>query len=145
VTSPGPTQLAVSNLPKNQTLNLQANHPNGTTLRMTGITFHEDNLEVHLIAINGNPDINNVELSYSDRMDLIDDVGIKYRLSPPPANPTVKVAKGSTLEGTFVFLGRVNPQANRLTLVTNDGICCSSDTSSSTNSPEIRIEIPLQR
>lgn len=105
-----------SNLPDDQTLDVQVTHPNGTTIIVRQLTFHEDRIQLALTVTNANED--DIELA-AGGMRLRDDLGTEYRLSPPPGNPEVSVARGSTVDGTFVFLGRVAPRATNLSLFTN--------------------------
>lgn len=111
---------AVSSLPKEQTLNLQTNHADGSVLRLSKISFTEDYIETELTVTNGYRD--EIQLnSSSNEMILRDDLGNTYYLAPPPQNPEIEIKSGETLKGNFRFLGRISPSAQTLTLVTNDG------------------------
>lgn len=110
------SQTSATGLPNAQSLDLQTSHPNGTVLRVTRIAFGEDNIGIDLSATNG---ANRTIKLNSNRMVLRDDAGNQYNLQPPPQNPNIEIAPGATLKGKFIFLGRVSPAANSLTLVTN--------------------------
>ena len=134
-------QPAASLLPADQDLNLQANHANGSVLRATKVTFSEDSISLNLAITNGHD--NDIVLNDHDDMILRDNLGNRYNLAPPPQNPTVRVPEGSTLDGKFVFLGRINPAAVTLTLSTNDKFGGDRDFS---NSPKMKItDIPVRR
>jgi hypothetical protein len=105
-------------LPGNLTLDLQANHSNGSVMRLKNISFQEDNIVAELAITNGYQ--NEIYLNNSRDMLLRDNLGNVYNLATLPQNPQVKIAPGQTLTGKFVFLGRISPQANSLTLATND-------------------------
>lgn len=117
-TAQPPAQPTPSLLPADQDLNLQANHANGSVLRVTKVTFSEDNISLTMAVTNGHD--SEIVLNDSKDMILRDNLGNRYNLSPPPQNPEVRVPQGSTLEGRFSFLGRINPSASSLTFTTND-------------------------
>lgn len=137
-----PGASAGSDLPADQTgLSLQANHPSGSVLRVTGLRFREDHVALDLAFTNGadfEQELNNL----GDSFVLRDDLSNVYRLSPPPANSEVRVAQGTTMEGEFVFLGRLNPQATRLTVLTNEEYGGGEDFS---RDPRMVVDIPLSR
>ncbi len=135
------TQPALPRLPSAQTLDLQANHPNGTVLRVTKASFHDDHIQVGATVTNGNA--RDVVLDQYETL-LRDDQGVAYRLSPPTSNPKLTVSAGATVNFNLVFLGRVSPKATALTLVTNDRI--SETTSQFATAPTFRLSpIPVQR
>jgi hypothetical protein len=107
-----------TSLPTNQTLDLQTNHANGSVLRLKEIYFQEDNIVADIAITNGYKD--EIRLNNNRDMLLRDNLGNIYNLATLLQNPEVKVSPGQTLSGKFVFLGRISPQANSLTLVTND-------------------------
>ena len=115
-----PNQLVDNgvNLPANQTLDLQVNHANGSVMRLNTISFQEDNMVVDLAITNGYKD--SIRLNNHRDFLLRDNLGNIYNLATIPQNPEVKILPGQTLTGKFVFLGRISPQANSLTLATND-------------------------
>lgn len=138
-TSPRSTPTGAAKAPVSQDVDLQANHPNGTVLRLSNITFSQDSIAVSLSVTNGHKD----EIRLNDHAMLLrDNLGNRYNLSPPPQNPDVRVPSGNTLDGKFIFLGRLNPAATSLTLTTNDRYGGNSDY---TNQPKITINEILVR
>lgn len=136
-------QSALPALPKAQTLDLQANHPNGTVIHVTAISFHDDHMEVQLTATNGNTRVTN--LGGNDTL-LRDDQNIAYRVSAPPSNPTLQIPAGVTQEYKLVFLGRISPKATSLTLHTNEKDTFGGITSEYTSSPNMSVgPIPVVR
>ncbi|MDQ3574336.1 MAG: hypothetical protein M3404_05345 [Actinomycetota bacterium] len=115
--TPTSAQPALSNLPPAQQLALQVKHPNGTTLQVNRVSFHEDNIQLQVSVTNGGK--NDIKLADFDDMILRDNLGSTYRLSPPPQNPDLTVAPATTIQVLLVFLGRVQPGATHLTLTTN--------------------------
>ena len=145
--APGPPPTAKpveANLPQAATLDLQANHPNGTSLRVTKVAFFDDHIQVELSVTNGSPD-NDIELNkFGDEMFLRDDLGTVYRMSPPPQNPEVGVPPATTTTGTFAFLGRVAPGASNLSLSVNGRT--GSDTYEEASDPQMTVTgIPVER
>lgn len=138
-TTPTSAQPAVSKLPPPRQLDIQVKHANGTTLRVTEVSFHEDHIQLKGSATNGGQ--NDVELA-AGGMVVRDDLGSTYNLSPPPHNPDLTVAKANTLQGSLVFLGRVAPRATTLTLTTNSRY--GNDTSQYTRTPTMVVpNIPV--
>lgn len=132
---------ATKGLPAPATLDLQTSHPNGSVLRVNQVTYTEDSIDLTLAVTNGLQDT--IKLN-NNKMILRDNVGNQYNLQPPPQNPDVEITPGSTLRGKLVFLGRVSPSADSLTLVTNSQFG-STDYRGSTN-PKMTINaIPVRR
>lgn len=135
------TAAAPSDLPADQAgLSLQANHASGSVLRVTGARFGDDHIALDLAFTNGT-DFEQ-KLNTLGHFVLRDDRANVYRLSPPPGNDDVRVAQGTTMEGEFVFLGRLHPDATQLTATTNEDHGGSAEYS---RSPRIAIEIPFTR
>lgn len=107
---------AQTSLPKDRELDLQANHPNGTVLRVTKVSFKEDSTVLDFAVTNGYKYA--IKLAQGG-MQLRDNLGNQYNLSPPQANADIEVAPNSTIKGNLTFLGRVSPKADNLTLTTN--------------------------
>ncbi len=138
--TPTSAQPALSNLPPAQQLALQVKHPNGTTLQVTRVSFHEDNIQLQVSVTNGGA--NEIKLADFDDMIVRDNLGSTYRLSPPPQNPELTVAPATTVQVLLVFLGRVQPGATHLTLTANSRT--GSDTSDSTRAPRMVVpNIPV--
>lgn len=121
-------------------LNLQTNHATGSVLRVTSVRFEGDHIAVDLAFTNGTD--HEQELNENNRNDFVlrDDIGNVYHLSAPPNNGDVSVPAGQSLEGEFVFLGRINPQATALTLVTNESYGSDTDYA---RDPKMTIQIPM--
>lgn len=95
-------QTQVGQAPSPVGLNLQANHPNGTTLRVEQVKFTPDSVTVALNIVNGAEF--DITLNTNGRgMYLRDDQGNNYNISPPPTNQDVKVPAKTTARGEFVF------------------------------------------
>ena len=129
------------NLPKDKDLDLQANHPNGTVLRLTRITFNPDSINVDFSVTNGHK--NAIELAQA-KMQLKDSAGNIYNLSPPQGNPELRISAGSNVKGTLTFLGRISPDAKSISLTTNSRYTSGSNEYDSTPTMVIS-DIPLER
>ena len=121
-------------------LNLQTNHATGSVLRVTGVRFESDHIAVDLAFTNGSDREQKLNQYSNNDFVLRDDIGNVYHLSAPPNNGDVSVPAGQSLEGEFVFLGRINPQARALTLVTNEDYGSDTD---NTRDPKMTIQIPM--
>ena len=111
-----PSELPKANLPKSKDLDLQTNHANGSVLRVTAVNFVDDSISLDFSITNGYTQP--IKLAQG-RMQLRDDAGNVYNLSPPAQNPDIEVAANNNLKGKLTFLGRVAPNAKSLTLTTN--------------------------
>ncbi len=141
VARPSPQATVTVDLPRDQALDLQVNHPNGTTFVVRAVSFHEDRTQIDFTATNGRD--SDIELGVWSSIVLRDDLGTTYRFSEPPGNPSVLVTRQSTIEGTLVFLGRVAPGARQLTLITNPR---GNNTMENTTTPTIVVDgIPVER
>ncbi len=99
-------------------LNLQVNHANGSTLRVTGIAVGESTITVRMAITNGYKEAIKLQ-DDNDATILKDDAGNVYNLAAPPENPTISINPNSTVRGNFVFIGQLAPSATTLTLTTN--------------------------
>lgn len=117
----------------------QVNHPNGSTVRVTGVTFGERATDVQVEVVNGHPrEIRLASGATSTR--LQDPSGRVYPLVPAAANPDLSVPSGQTLRGTLRFAGRVAPDVPRLALQFNADY--GGDDTYATR-PRVRIDLPL--
>ncbi|WP_164928866.1 hypothetical protein [Gloeobacter violaceus] len=98
-------------------VNLQTNHPNGSVMRLSKVTYNEDNIALEMTVTNGHNE--QIQLNFRDDMLVKDDLGNRYNPAPPPSNPKVTVNPGATIKGQFVFIGRIAPGARNITLTTN--------------------------
>ena len=121
-------------------LTIQETHPNGTQLQISAVRYDDAGTAIDLVVVNNYDQ--RVELNGRNMM-LVDDLGNEYAVVPPADNEDVEVLAGDRLEGTFNFGGRVAPEANSLTLVTNESL--GSETSTTSNHPVFRIGLPLDR
>ncbi len=121
-------------------LNLQTNHATGSVLRVTGVRFEGDHIAVDIAFTNGSDREQKLNQYSNNDFVLRDDAGNVYHLSAPPNNGDVSVPAGQSLEGEFVFLGRINPQATALTLVTNEDYGSDTDYA---RDPKMTIQIPM--
>jgi hypothetical protein len=104
-------------LPADQpNLDLEQRHPNGTVLRVTGISFTQSAMTVSVEAVNGY--VEPIKLNDID-MQLVDDLQNVYNFVPPEQNPDLRVDSGGTLTGDLTFLGRLDREATSLRLVVN--------------------------
>ncbi len=115
------------------------NHANGTTARLTQISFAEDSITASLTVTNGYA--SEIRLNASHDMVITDNFGNQYNLAEPPSNEFIIIAPGNTIKGQFVFKGHVAPGANSLTLTTNSKF---GDTQDFSINPKISFDIPLQ-
>jgi len=138
-----PTQ---SSPPKSSPLALEQRHPNGSVLKLTGISFAATSITLNVEAVNGFT--SEVKLNSRGSIYLVDDAGNRYNFAAPEQNKQLAIAPGATLRGSFTFLSPVAKEATRLKLLVN---VYSSDTSvdlavryDRTTSPEFDIDVPIQ-
>ncbi|HEX8385591.1 MAG TPA: hypothetical protein VF576_05385 [Rubricoccaceae bacterium] len=118
----------------------QANHANGSTLRVTGVTFGEATVSVGVEAVNGHDASISLSSRSTDPARLMDERGRTYPLVPPTSNPDLDIAEGQVLRGTLHFAGRVPAGVGRLTLHINQEYGGDTDYA---RDPRLAIEIPL--
>lgn len=104
-----------------KTLNVKAEHPNGTVGRLTNISLNKEKTVVEMAVTNGSQYTINLNL-HGKGVVILDDLGNKYNLEPPVDNPYLEIESGQTFKGELVFLGGVTSRANNLTLITNNQI-----------------------
>ncbi|MER3435451.1 MAG: hypothetical protein C4288_19125 [Leptolyngbya sp. ERB_1_1] len=137
--SPNTSLPATEALPPAPSVNLQVNHPNGSTARLTQLTFGDDNITASLAVTNGYKE--SIKLNGSDDLVITDNFGNQYNLAAPPENAEINIAPGTTLKGQFVFKGRLAPNASSLTLTTNSKFGTDANFS---QTPKMVFNIPLQ-
>lgn len=143
-----PEQKSTGPLPKNNSqLNLEQRHPNGSVLKVMGISFAATSITLDIEAVNGFTK----EVSLNNRgIYLIDDAGNRYNFAAPEQNSKLNIAPGATLKGNLTFLAPVSKDAKKLKLLVN---VYRSDTAvdlaaryDRTEIPEFEInEIPVER
>lgn len=135
------TQQATGPLPPVQTYDLQQNTDEGVVMRLSKITFTEDSIIVDLAVTNGTKQV--ISLNGKDDMFVSDDLGNTYRLVEPPDNPKISIDPRATLQGQFVFIGRLAPRTRFLNLTTNE---TRASYLSQIPNPEIKfVNIPIKR
>ena len=118
----------------------QANHANGSTLRVLGVTFDEISTSVEVEAVNGHDHAITLNGNASDGLHLADERGRRYPVLPPATNGDLEIQPGMALRGTLHFAGGVPGDVRRLTLVANERFGGDRDTSTD---PTLSIPLPL--
>ncbi|MFO7547923.1 MAG: OmpA family protein [Acidimicrobiia bacterium] len=93
-------------------------HPNGVEVGLGRLSFGATESQAELVI--SNPGDRAVALAGAPTV-LIDDLGNAYPLVPPAGNSGLVVEAGTSLEGTFVFSGRIDDRATLVRLVVNAG------------------------
>lgn len=127
------------NLPPAPTVNLQVNHPNGSTARLTQLTFGEDNIAAAIAVTNGYKEP--IKLNGADDFVIVDNFANQYNLAAPPDNAEINIPPGTTLKGQFVFKGRLAPNVTSLAITTNNKFGSNANFSVT---PKITFNVPLQ-
>ncbi len=97
-------------------LDIQQRHPNGTVLRVLGISLGPTSIAVEVEALNGFTQ----EITLNGPgVHLVDDLGNSYNFVEPEQNAQMNVAPGAVLSGTLTFIGRVDKDATSLRLLIN--------------------------
>lgn len=123
-------------------LNLQANHANGSTLRVTGIAIGDGVITLKMVVTNGYHKPIELQENQSSPVVLKDELGNVYNLVAPPDNPNITIEPNTTVRGDFVFSGQLAPSATTLTLITNSKY--GSDTDYSTSPKFVITNIPTK-
>lgn len=126
-------------------LDIQQRHPNGTVLRVLGVSLADTSTSVKVEAVNG---FTEPILLNDFGIHLVDDLGNAYNFVEPEQNAELEVAPGAVLSGTLTFLGRIEEGAESLRLVVNtfeadETVDVANDFRLS-NSPKFKIDdIPI--
>lgn len=124
-------------------LNIVVRHANGTTLTVNSLTLGSDTITVGLSAINGHGET--IRLNDMGKADngliLKDNLSNKYNFAVPTTNGNLEIAPGTTLRGQFVFVGKLDPTATSVTLITNSQFGGAQDF---IKTPKIEATIPVQ-
>ena len=121
-------------------LSIQNAHPTGVVLQLTSVQAKASETVIGITVINSDNDEQSLN-RWANQKDsyLLAANGERLYLSPPQANPELKVGPGQRMEGELVFIGRL-PETGGATLILNEG----RDTSSEyTTRPGFRIPIQL--
>lgn len=98
------------------TADLDQRHPNGTVLRVLGVTSAGTSTTVEVEAVNGFTK----EISLNSKgIHLVDDLGNSYNFVDPEQNAKLAVPPAGTLTGTLTFLGVLDEEAASLRLLVN--------------------------
>src|SRR5712691_2591358 len=95
-------------------------HPDGVSLRLQTIEFHE--ASIVLSATIANPSEREIRLNRARSFVLDDGAHGVYHLSPPADNPELRIPPRAQVSGDLIFIGPLASAASRLTLSTNQGI-----------------------
>jgi hypothetical protein len=131
--------LKTDTLLTEKTLNVRAEHSNGTIGRLNNISFNAENTVIEIAVTNGSRHTIHLNL-YGKGIILLDDLGNKYNLKPPFNNPYLQIESGTTFTGELVFQGGITTKANNLSLITNNQI--GSD-QILTRRPKMEFNIPI--
>lgn len=107
---------ATAPLPRDQPLSLEQRHPNGSVLRLTGISFGPTSITLAVEAVNGYTE--EIRLNALG-IQLRDDVGNRYNFVKPEQNSELEILPGATLRGNLTFLGVLDRRATSLRLLVN--------------------------
>lgn len=124
-TDDGPGQ---GNVPRDQDLDIELRHPNGTTLKLNRLGFDGIDILVDFEVINSGQE----KVTFHDggpgsyRLRLVDDAGEEYNFVEAPHEETpflddgaIYVEPGETVSGTLAFRGPLFGEPDRLQFVTN--------------------------
>lgn len=137
----GATMFAAGSAPAlGDVARAQANHANGSTLRVTGVTFDEASTAVGVEAVNGHDRAITLNDHAGDVLHLADERGRRYPVVPPVTNGDLEIQPGMALRGTLRFAGRVPGDVRRLMLVANERYGGDQDY---TTDPTFSIRLPL--
>ena len=114
--APGGAPATTQSPPPPRTLtesyDLQVNQSE-VVMRLTEVTLAENSTSVMVSITNGLREVITIDTEKENIM-LYDDQDNKYRLVIPPDNPLIQIQPGTTLNGKFVFMGRLSPQATSI-------------------------------
>lgn len=106
-------------LPITRALDLQANHENGAQVQLSAITLNQTKTTLEAVIVNGSEE--SIELnSFGKELVLVDSLSNIYRLVPPAHNEKLNIKARETIKASLSFSGRMHPEAESVTLVTND-------------------------
>jgi hypothetical protein len=139
---------AASDLPTDADLDVEARHPNGVVLRLTGVRFAEDRIVLALRADNGGEQdvalaLHQLAADATRRLTLVDDRGTPYAYSPSTDDPRLDVPAGEGIEAEVAFLGRLGDRARTLTLTTNVDAPAGSTDDPRTIAPVLELTFPV--
>jgi hypothetical protein len=86
-------------------------------LRLTEVALAEDSTILTLSITNGRREVIEIDTE-KEHIFIYDDKSNKYNLAIPPDNPLIQIPPGTTLNGQFVFMGRLLPEVKTIQLET---------------------------
>lgn len=116
-------------------LTMQVKHPNGVILQPLAIQAKPTETVVRIRVINGSD--REISLAWRDTYLLAGTE--RFAISTPLDNPKLKVQPSQSVEGDFVYLGRI-PEVAEVRLVFNQGM---SGDSEYTREPSMVVPIPM--
>ncbi|AFY82127.1 hypothetical protein [Oscillatoria acuminata] len=99
-----------------QSYDLQMNESQ-IVMRLTEVALAEDSTTLALSITNGRREVIEIDTE-KGHIFISDDKYNKYNLAIPPDNPLIQIPPGTTLNGKFVFIGRLLPEVNSIKLET---------------------------
>lgn len=99
-----------------QSYDLQMNESQ-IVMRLTEVSLAEDSTILTLSITNGRREVIEIDTE-KEHIVIYDDKSNKYNLAIPPDNPLIQIPPGTTLNGQFVFIGRLLPEVNSIQLET---------------------------
>ena len=119
-------------------VNLEGRGESGLTVRLTGITAHEDytSLDVAISFANARRPAG-IELAQVESL-LQTDLGDRLMVQRAGADDHLPIANNATLEGTLNFQGALPQGTGKLTLILNEGRSANHS-----GAPTLEMDIPL--
>lgn len=112
----GGTPATTQSLTVTQSYDLQMNQSE-IMMRLTEVALAEDSTILTLSITNGRREVVEIDTE-KGHIVLYDDKSNKYNLAIPTDNPLIQIPSGTTLNGQFVFIGRLLPEVNTIRLDT---------------------------
>ncbi|MBO0349226.1 hypothetical protein J0895_08935 [Phormidium pseudopriestleyi FRX01] len=113
---PGSSPAATQSPTVTQSYDLQLNQSE-IVVRLTEVALAEDSTTLTLSITNGRREVIEIDTEKNPIV-ISDDKYNKYNLAIPPDNPLIQIPSGTTLNGKFVFIGRLLPEVNTIRLRT---------------------------
>ncbi len=144
--SPDPTAAATANTPvtaqprqtRTVPVDVQGVTEVGATVRVKSVDLAEDATVLEVSISFASKMTNNVQMA-TDPTYIQLPGGEKLMLKAPEGNPNMNIVNGETMNGRLVFMGAVPRDAQKITVVFNEG-----STSDSIIGPFLRLDVPLQ-
>jgi hypothetical protein len=145
-TSPEATSAAAANAPvtaqprqtRTVPVDVQGVTEVGATVRVKSVDLAEDATVLDVSVSFAGKMTNNVRMA-TDPTYIQLPSGQKLMLKAPEGNPDMNIVNGETMNGRLVFMGAVPRDAQKITVVFNEG-----STSDSIIGPFLRLDVPLQ-